>query len=251
MPRLVRWEGKIEEVDFKVRRSAIDGTDKLMASVEVKGEFPLSVKAKEEVDRALTILAFTFGYPVKRVEESYTTILEHDPGVPKVGWGYHRVVTASDAVRLLDWHMIMATRLSKIENLHSEKKEVLVKAMALYREALGIENPLIAQIVFFSAGAAVARAMFPERLDNRGNLPTSALKEAYETVAGNTERYKFQELINKLYGDQNGRSGVDHGRINVINSLSVGNGTVLQPLLQGWTRALIIKFLDDNQPPVR
>ena len=248
LPKLVKWEGQIDDVQFRIHESAIDKDEKLMASVVVKGTDLALIRAQEQIDTALSSLSFAFGYPVKRSSERYTRVLEPEPDMPLYGWGFHRVITEGEAVALVDWNEIMDHHQSKVANLTPEKRAVFIRATAFYREAIGIENPLIATVVYFMAGSVIALEMCSKR-DRYGNLSSAELKAAYKTVAANTEDAKFQELIERFYGNDNGRCGVDHGHVNVIDPLSVGNATVLLGLLRGWTRDLIRKFLDDNQPP--
>lgn len=250
LPKLVKWEGQIDDVQFKIRESVIDKNEKLMASVVSKGTDLLVIWAQEKIDTALFSLSFALGYPVKRSTERYTTFLEPKPNTPLYGWGFHSVMTEGELVASEDWNAIVDRHVSKVANLTAEKRAVFTSAAALYREAIGIQNPLIATVVYFMAGSVIALAMYSKR-DRYDNLPSADLKAAYRTVARNTEDAKFQELIERFYGNDNGRCGVDHGHINIIDPLSVGNATVLLGLLRGWTRDLIRKFLDDNQPPVQ
>ena len=248
IPFKIDWNPKIDGVLLDMRESGVDRKKVHMATVEVECEPQMRrILAVERIDKALSKIAFALGHSIKRGNEEYETILEPKFDKPRYGWGWHKQVRRGVIFRpvarfyaVVDYQTILETALAKINNVKPEKRIILTIALALYREALGIESPNIALIVFFSSITAIVR-------DTKSNhVLTSDLKKALQVVA-KMEDDKFSQYFEELYGNAYGRSATDHGRVDITDPLVVGNATMYVNTMRYWTKSIIQNYIDANQ----
>ncbi|HEX9678695.1 hypothetical protein [Nitrososphaera sp.] len=237
---------QVDGIEIQLRRSADDGKDKPMASVEIETDEPEMIKilAFERIDKVLAKISFALGRSVTRTNEKYYLQLEPKSDAPKYDWGWqiHRTMMEGEAFAVADYENILNTTLARIANLSLEKRAVFNKAAALYREALSLENPNVALIIYFSSITPVVR-------DTLGvaKVTTEDLKRALQQVS-TMEQAKFSDQFDRMYGNVDGRSAVDHGWADITDPLTFGNATMYVNLMMYWTRSLIRKYVDDNQP---
>lgn len=241
LPFQLTGKMNVDGVEIDLHKSAYDHKQKPMASVEVESEVEMfRIVAIERIDKALAKIGFAYALPVKRGNEVYFAFIDPKPETPTKDWGWHQCSTNGKAYAVMDYQKVLKTSLSKLENMMPEKRAVFNKAAALYVEALRLENPTVALIVYFSSITAIARDTSSEQIS------TKALKETLRSVARMDEP-KFSENFEQIYGNTYGRSAIDHGWADVTDPLTVGNATMFASLLRSWTRSLIQKYIDDNQ----
>ena len=236
---------QVDGVEIQLRKSGMDGEQKPMATVEIESDSEMTqIFAVEMIDKALAKISFALGRPVTRSDEKYYVQLEPKSDTPMHDWGWQwfRTNAMGEGFAMDDYETILQTSLAKIANLPPEKRAVFNKAAALYREAIRLDNPNVALIIFFSSITPIVR-------DSLGveKVNTDDLKLALFPVS-TMDEVKYSTLFHKMYGNVDGRSAVDHGWADITDPLTIGNATSYVSFVKRWARSLIQKYVDDNQP---